>query len=370
MNTTDYTTMIFERIKANIMRFGDQFPHEAYDLHYELQDNVHWMTSFWTGQLWLAYAATKDSTFKAAGEAHLASFVQRLETDTLDHDTGFLYLLSTKYQYILTGSQAARQTTLRAAEILASRFREKGAYIQAWGNMDSAAEAGRFIVDCMMNIPLLWWAAEQTGASRFAEIAEQHALTSQHLIREDFSTAHTVLMNTATGEFIKRETRQGYSDDSMWARGQAWAIFGYAVAYSWTKNPLFLDIAQHVADRFLAEITPDDLTLWDLRLPAHEVQQKDTSGNAIAAGGMYRLAQHLTGDAKTRYLDASLRLMQAVEDNSYIITDDEAEGWLKHPVRNMNKKPAQMFMPYGDYYYLETKLLQQNRIPDIWSPEH
>lgn len=365
--TTHLEKMIFDRIKANIDRFEDQFPHDATDLHYTLQDNTNWMTSFWTGNLWLAYAITQDEAYRQAAEKHLSSFTERLDKNPPDHDTGFLYILSALWQYHLTQAQAAHDLTVRAGQHLATRFREKGQYIQAWGPVGAKGEGQRFIVDCMMNIPLLWWTANETGDDRLAEIATQHAYTNKHLIREDFSTAHTFLMNQETGEPIGQRTVQGYADGSMWARGQSWAIFGYAVAYGWTKNEDFLELSQQLADRFLEELTPDYLTLWDLRLPEHELQQKDTSGNAIAAGGLYRLAQHLDGDKKDHYLAASLKLIQAIEDNGYIVHDEAAEGWLKHAIYNMNTEVT-IFMPFGDYFYLETKLLQQGLIPDIWSP--
>jgi len=285
--------MALDRILRNIEIFGDQFPHFGEGSHFSLSENTHWMTSFWTGQLWLAYALTDDAVFREAAEAHLASFQTRLEQNVnLDHDLGFLYTLSARAQWQLTGSQEARELALRAASELANRFRPHGNYIQAWGPVGDTEEGGRLIIDCMMNLPLLFWATCETGNERFAEVAREHAVTtSEFLMRPDGSSYHTFFFDQATGKPIGPRTHQGYADDSLWARGQSWAIYGFALAADWTGEDRFIEMSAKAAARFMAELPADGIPLWDLRLSPDAEHWRDSSASVIAANGMYRLAK-------------------------------------------------------------------------------
>src|SRR5829696_3457846 len=168
-----------ENVRRNIPRFGNQYPHNGEGMNYVLTENNHWMTSFWTGQLWLAYAITGDDEFRREAERRLASFEYRLVNRISEsHDLGFLYTLSARAQWQMTGDPAARQLGIDAAERLITRFHPKGEYIQAWGTMNDPVEGGRMIVDCMMNLPLLFWASHETGDPKYAEIATKHARTT------------------------------------------------------------------------------------------------------------------------------------------------------------------------------------------------
>ena len=177
-NTLIETTLqqAIENVRRNIPRFGDQYPHNGDGMAYVLTDNTHWMTSFWPGQLWLAYHVTGDETFRREAERRLASFEHRL-VNRIDesHDLGFLYTLSARAQWQMTGDPAARQLGIDAAERLITRFHPKGEYIQAWGMMNDPIEGGRMIVDCLMNLPLLFWASYETGDPKYAEVASKHA---------------------------------------------------------------------------------------------------------------------------------------------------------------------------------------------------
>ncbi len=153
----------------------------------------------------------------------LPNFQDRLDRQIhITHDLGFLYTLSARAQYQLTGDQSARDLAIRAAFELAKRYRPKGEYIQAWGPVGDPQDGGRMIIDTMMNLPLLFWASRQTGEPEFHDIARQHAITAaKYLVRADGSTYHTFLFDQDTGEPIGGRTHQGYADDSLWARGQA-----------------------------------------------------------------------------------------------------------------------------------------------------
>ncbi len=362
--------LCIERIRHNIGRFDTQFPYIGSGDHYVLRENDHWMTSFWTGQLWLAYAATNDAVFREAASSHLASFRQRLEKRVdLSHDIGFLYTLSARAQFDLTADSAAQQLALEAADHLADRFNPTGDYIQAWGEMGDSAEAGRFIIDCLLNLPLLYWASVQTGDPRYADIANRHAETTRrYLVRPDGSTAHTFYMDTTTGEPIGQKTHQGYSDDSLWARGQAWAILGFATAYAWHSEPAFLVASQHTADRFLAEISADYFPLWDFRLPADAIQARDTSAAAIAAMGLLRLAElPECRDKSAHYSAAANKLITRLVEQAFDWSEDGVEGLLRHATYHASRAEyREQYTLFGDYFFLECLLWQCGHRIDLW----
>ena len=282
-----------ESVRRNIPRFGDQYPHNGDGLTYVLTDNNHWMTSFWPGQLWLAYHVTGDETFRREAERRLPSFRERLISRVHEsHDLGFEYTLSARAQWQLTGDPAARQLGIDAADRLITRFHPVGQYIQAWGEMNDPVEGGRMIVDCLMNLPLLFWASYETGDPKYADIATRHAATTlRYLVRDGDRTYHTFFFNQATGEPLGGKTAQGYSDDSLWTRGQAWAIYGFALAADWTGDRALLDTSCRLAERFWAELGSDLVPLWDFRVPPEGPQKRDSSAGAITACGLFKLAQ-------------------------------------------------------------------------------
>lgn len=362
--------LCFERIRNNIPRFGDQFPLIGSGNKYVLGENNHWMAAFWTGELWLAYAVTRDAVFRNAAEQHLASFRQRLDNRVrITHDVGFLYTLSARAQWQLIGEVTASQLAIEAADALVARFQEKGGYIQAWGEIDDPVESGRFIVDCMMNIPLLYWASQQTGDKRYAEIANIHATTNmRYIVREDGSTAHTFFMDIATGEPIGQRTHQGYSDESLWSRGQAWAIYGFALAHQWSGNKAFLDTAVRTADRFLAEISSDYIPLWDFRLPPEANHVLDTSAGAIAAMGMIRLSKLVEDEVQAkRFMAEAEKLIDVLLDVAFDTNEDEIEGLLRDSTYHANiPEHAQQYTLFGDYFFLEALLHLNGNLVDFW----
>lgn len=358
-----------EIIRTNIPRFGDRYPHNGDGATYILTENNHWMTSFWTGQLWLAYAITGDDTFRREAEQRLASFEQRLARRIGEsHDLGFLYTLSARAQWQMTDDEAARRLGIDAAERLITRFHPKGEYIQAWGDMNDPVEGGRMIVDCLMNLPLLFWASHETGDPTFAEVATRHARTSlRYLVRPGDHTYHTFFFDQATGEPIGGRTAQGYSDDSLWSRGQAWAIYGFALAAEWTAERDFLDVAQRLAERFWSELGADLVPLWDFRVPPTGPQKRDSSAGAIAACGMFRLAA-LVSDftLSARFRQRAEQITARLTDACFASTPD-AQGLLRDASYNVNTSAAvEQYMPFGDYFYLESLATVSGKAPDFW----
>lgn len=358
------------RLQRNTTLFGERFPTVGQGTDYVLAPNDNWLASFWPGLLWLAYGASGQDVFRVHAEALLPSFVHRLDAGIhITHDLGFLYTLVARAQWQLTGDERARQLALRAAEALAARYHPVGGYIQAWGPVGDPDEGGRMIIDTMMNIHLLFWAAAQTGQQCYQRIACDHAdRTAEYIVRNDSSTAHTFFFDQATGNPIGPQTHQGYSNDSMWARGQAWAIFGFATAAQWTGSTAHRDLALRLMDRFLAELPGDHVPRWDLRLPPDAPQYPDTSAGAIAAAGMLRLASQLD-EAAGASVRAQVNVLLDALIGGFWETDPTGQGLLRGGTYHALKQVGvNEYFICGDYFFLEALLQSGGRCPDLWGP--
>jgi unsaturated chondroitin disaccharide hydrolase len=367
ITTTDVLSASLDRVRRNIARFNGRFPNHGDGLAYTLNDNHNWLAAFWPGLLWLSYAAGDEPLFRETAVSLLPTFRARLaEGIHITHDLGFLYTLSGRAQWQLTGDEDARRLALKAADALLARYRRPGRYIQAWGPVGDPEEGGRMIADTMMNIPLLFWAGAQTGNGRYHDAAYHHAQTSRrYLLREDGSSFHTYFLNQESGAPIAGRTHQGYADHSLWARGHAWLIYGFALAGHWCDEPDFLDAARRAAARFLAELPPDQIPLWDLRLPPEEPAYRDSSAAAIAACGLLRIAQ-LTNDPQAQAEGESLVTALI---NHCLETDPAGEGLLKHGALHIPKGWApDDYLIFGDYFFLEALLTLENKNPDFWGP--
>ncbi|WP_019424081.1 glycoside hydrolase family 88 protein [Paenibacillus sp. OSY-SE] len=361
-----------QKTKANIARYGDQFPHVSKNGTYLLNDNTDWTDGFWSGMLWLCYEYTQDETFAEAARKTVQSFKQRLEQDVaLDHhDIGFLYSLSAKAQWIIDGDEEAKQLTIRAADKLLSRWREEGQYIQAWGPKGDPKNGGRIIIDCLMNLPLLYWASNATGNPRYAEVARIHAEQSRrYLVRGDDSSYHTFHFDTDTGIPIGGSTHQGYNNGSTWTRGQAWGVYGFALSYRYTQEQHYLETSRRMAQYFLTELPEDDVAYWDFNAAIDENTKRDSSASAIVAAGLLELLDHLPADDPDRSffedgLDRSLRSLVA---NYSTMNQPEAEGLIEHGSYAvlLGHSPDD-FTIWGDYYYLEALVRLEKGIKGYW----
>lgn len=241
------------QVERNLDTFTEKFPGaNSFDNFYKPGPNVDWTTGFWTGEIWLAYENAKTEEererLRRAGEIQVDSFLERIEkrVEVDHHDMGFLYSLSCVAAYKLTGMEKAKKAALLAADNLISRFQPVGEFIQAWGEM-GAKDNYRFIIDCLLNLPLLYWASEETGEEKYRNIAEKHIHTAlANVIREDDSTWHTFFMDPETGKPDHGATCQGYKDGSAWARGQAWGVYGTAVGYRYTKREEYIGYFKRV----------------------------------------------------------------------------------------------------------------------------
>lgn len=359
-------------ITRNMNRFGEAYPHVGDGGHYTLIENNDWTNGFWSGLLWLGYEYSGEERLREAARKTTACFRRRLEDNVVldHHDIGFLYSLSAKAQWIVEKDESAKRLALQAADRMMKRWREPGGFFQAWGQKGDPVEGGRIIIDCLLNLPLLYWASEQTGSPVYREAAKAQAEKSRrYLVRGDDSSYHTFFFNQLTGEPVGGATHQGYSNGSTWSRGQAWGIYGFALSYRYTRDSLFLETSKRMAVYFLQHLPEDGVAYWDFHLPPGQQLYRDSSASAIAAAGLVELLSHLDEqDALYSCLQSGLiRSMKALVQHYSTIGDKDAEGLLKHGSYHVRGGQApDDYMIWGDYFYLEALLRLERGISGYW----
>ncbi|MBY0754955.1 glycoside hydrolase family 88 protein [Clostridium sardiniense] len=350
---------VIKQIDANMEYFKEKFPYSATkNSKYEIIENIEWTDGFWTGLLWLAYEYTGDNQYRELAEKNVLSFKNRVDKDIeIDHhDLGFLYSLSCVSAYKLTGSEIAKEASIKAADKLISRYQEKGGFIQAWGELGHK-DHYRFIIDCLLNIPLLYWASDETRNDKYRKIAEKHFETScNYVIRDDASAFHTFYMNPEDGAPVKGVTRQGYNDESAWARGQAWGIYGIPLNYRSTKNTHAFNLYKGMTNYFLNRLPKDNVCYWDLIFNDGDDQSRDSSAAAIAVCGMHEMNKYLpeVDENKEVYKYAMHTILRELIENYTNPNIAEGEPVLLHGVYSWHSgKGVDEGNIWGDYYYLE-----------------
>ncbi|MDQ8198624.1 glycoside hydrolase family 88 protein [Pelagicoccus enzymogenes] len=340
-------------VRHNVEHYYDRFQHVSENDVYPKEENKVWTMGFYPGELYLAYLNTKDEYYLSKREQILASFKSRCESGHMEtHDIGFLYEMTAYYDYKATGDEQSKALFLAAADKLMARYNEKGGFIQAWGPMDPHADKTRIIIDCMMNLPHLYLASELTGDSKYREAAISHAkVSSKTLIRDDFSSYHTYWMDVQSGKPLHGATHQGHKDESTWARGQAWAVYGFYKSYVFTQDPSFLEIATKCADVYLANLPENDINYWDFDFTDETPDIRDSSATAIFVAGLVRLARVLEGEKATTYQKASGDLLTILAQRYQNTDVYEGAGILREGMYHRDLGTA--FVSWGDYYYLE-----------------
>ncbi|WP_322404905.1 glycoside hydrolase family 88 protein [Massilia luteola] len=359
-----------DAVDRNLAHFGDAFPMpSSKNGVYAAMDNTEWTNGFWTGMLWLAYELTGAARYRDTALRHVASFHtrQRERINVDHHDLGFLYSLSCVAGYQLTGEPQAAEAALGAARLLLQRYLPGAGIIQAWGELSDPAQRGRMIIDCNLNLPLLYWASDHTGDPAFRAAADRHIeAAARHIVRADGSTFHTFFFDPASGAPLHGKTHQGHADDSCWARGQAWGISGFPLVYRHNGDSRLVDLAKVLANYYLNRLPQDGICYWDLVFTSGP-EPRDSSGAAIAACGLLELAQHLPlADPLRAPYERAAAGMVATLANDYADTGaTPGAGLLKHGVYHKpNGVGVDEACIWGDYFYLEALV----RLTRTWRP--
>ena len=348
--------------------------HSSLNNFYPPVPNDQWTAGFWPGSIWLAYEATGDKVFRYAAQIQVQSFLHRIENRiaTDHHDMGFLYSPSCVAAWKLVGDEDGRRAALLAADQLLERFQEKGQFIQAWGPMGEP-ENYRYIIDCLLNLPLLFWASRESGDPRYREKALAHARTTlAHSIRADHSTYHTFYMDPATGAPARGATKQGYRDESAWARGQAWAIAGMAFCHREEPNGAYLEAFEHLLAYYLKRLPDDLVPYWDLTFMDGD-EPRDSSSAAIVACGLLEMAG-LVGGSRAGELRELARQMLGSLWRGYAVRDPAvSNGFLLHgtyskksPFNSCRGEGVDECVTWGDYYYFEGLTRLSRQWPTYW----
>ncbi len=362
-----------EQILKALPEFTDKFEDSAsVDGFYQPVDNLSWTTGFWTGEIWLAYeyvlenpgrfARGTAAKLKEAALRQVDSFTDRIENKiSVDHhDMGFLYSPSCVAAHKLVGSDRGRYAALLAADQLLTRFQEKGEFLQAWGPM-GAKENYRLIIDCLNNLPLLYWASAETRDPKYRTIAEKHITTAiKVVIRDDYSTWHTFFFDPETGEPDHGATCQGYKDDSVWARGQAWGVAGLATAYRYTGRSEYIPLFERVTAYFLEHLPKDLVPYWDFTFTDGSDEPRDSSSASIAVCGMLEAARYLPEKEARYYIAVSKRIMKSLYDRYAVKDPEKSNGLVLHATYSKKSEfntctegGVDECNIWGDYYYME-----------------
>ena len=328
--------------------------------------NGWWTAGFWPGLMWLMNALSPDVVFH--NEAIRAT---ELMTDQfrvyrhLNHDVGFMFLLSCGAKHKIDGDEQSRWDTLHAASLLMGRFNPtstpRAGFIKSW---DGREQLGYAIIDCMMNLPLLFRATRETGDPRFAAVARIHAdKAKQHFVRADGSCRHIVEFDPVTGDFVREHGGQGYAEGSSWSRGQAWALYGFTLLAMNTGDADDLATAEKIANYFAANIREDGLTDCDFRQPK-DVYRLDNIAGACAACGFLELAR-LTG--KAEYRVAAEKLLDGLIDHCVDFGDTYC-GLLTHctAAYHDDNVGTHTNITYGDYFFVEALCKIKGVDPMLW----
>jgi unsaturated chondroitin disaccharide hydrolase len=325
---------------------------------------TNWCEGFLGGQLWLMYQHTSDPYWREKAE-HYSRLIEHRKDDRDVHDLGFLFWSTWKRWYDLTGDPAINQVVIHAGRTLSLRFKEKGQYLRSFVSNES------LFIDIMMNVGIIFYAAQQTKDPDLLRKATLHCLTTRKcLVRGDGSTAHEGIFNTETGEFLRQSTHQGWRNDSSWARGLTWALYGFGTAYSFTRDARLLQTAEACANYYIEHtpahgVPPND---WD---EPHPAAPFESSAAAIAASGFLNLAR-LTGDAARArfYHDYAVRILDTLTGPEFLAIETPGwEGILKHGMYHQRKGlGVDESVMWGEYFFLEA--LSQLRPQTVHSPHN
>ncbi|CAN5544375.1 glycoside hydrolase family 88 protein [soil metagenome] len=326
-----------------------------------------WTSGFWPGTLWYAYEYAKDPSLKAKAEGFTESLAAVLAKPVVDHDLGFQFYCSYGNGYRLTKNPAYKKILLRAADSLATLFNPKVGTILSWPRPVPNMEWPQHntIMDNMINLELLFWASKNGGSKNLYDMAVSHATTTmKNHFRPDWTSYHVVVYDKQTGKKIKGVTHQGYADNSMWARGQAWAIYGFTMSYRESGRKEFLETARKTADVFIENLPADHIPYWDFNAPDIPNAPRDASAAAVVSSALLELSTLVKDKAlQVKYRTEAEAMLASLSSDSYQSHDVNNAFLLHSTGHKPNNSEIDVSINYADYYYIEA-LLRLNKLQE------
>lgn len=348
INTANYQLKMMTESIAD----SSKLPRSIKNGNVRLENIYDWTSGFFPGSLWYMYELTKNEYFKTEAQKYTA-LLEPLKDYKDTHDLGFMVYCSYGNEYRLTNDPKSASIMLQTADNLASRFNAHTQTIRSW---DFGEWQYPVIIDNMMNLELLFWASNHTKKDIYKDIAIRHANTTmKNHYREDYSSYHVIDYDTISGDVISKGTFQGYSDESAWARGQAWGLYGYVVCYRFTKDKKYLDFANKIARFIINNVKTDDLIpYWDYNAPDIPNAPRDASAAAVTASALLELSKYEKSEKD--YFDYAETILKNLSGKQYLAKKGDNLGFiLMHSVGHLPAN-SEIDTPlnYADYYYLET----------------
>ena len=344
--------VVDQKVRNLITNHPDYFPlyTEKGKWKHGKESWTNWCEGFLGGQMWIL-ADHLDKEYWRSKAEHYSTLLKGRELDREVHDLGFTFWPTWKKWYKETGDSTINEVIVTAGKTMSLRFNDRAGFLRSFLAIDST------FIDIMMNVGIIFYAAEQLGDKKIRAIVDTHCLqTRRHLVRGDGSTSHEGIFDVNSGVFLRQTTQQGWRDDSSWARGQAWALYGFGTCFAFTDDARYLEAAVATADFFIDRtgdriIPPND---WEEKNPAMSVE---SSAGAIAASGLLQLSQLVDDVTKAKkYLDFAIRSIEAMCSPEYLAIDEpEWEGVLKHGSYHEQKKlGVDESVMWGEYFFTET----------------
>lgn len=348
-----------KKAEKNVESIGSQYPHVALEGKYNNQGPWFWTAGFWPGILWLLHQETGNQKAR-----ELACQLEKGMDIVLDdffkihHDVGFMWLPTAVAHYSQDKNQDSKRRALKAASHLAGRFNLAGRFIRAWNESVEKGSQGWAIIDCLMNLSLLYWAAEEEQDPRFSHIAQAHTdIVIKAFLRRDGTVPHIVRFDPVTGEKIENLGGQGKGPDSAWSRGQAWALYGFGIGFRETGKESYRDAAKAVANFILSHLPEDKVPWWDYYAGKEERYALDSSAAACTASGLLELSDILENEnEKEFYREQAQAILKGLYENhadfSHSTQGILQNGTVSFPAGRYINEP----IIYGDYFFLEALL--------------
>ena len=340
------------QVKKLIEKHSDFFP--MYTVNGQWRHSgehwTNWCEGFLPGILWILYHLTGDHYWRGKAE-HYSHLLEPRMNDRNVHDLGFVFTSSYGRWYELTHDPNLRDTLIQAGRTLAQRYQPKGQYLCSFLGRES------LFIDIMMNVGIIFWAAEKTQDETLWNIAVRHCQsTRQYLVHSDGSTVHEAIFDTDSGKFLRESTQQGYSTVSCWSRGLSWALYGFGTAYQFTRDPSFLETAERCADYYVRNVPDNRVPFWDFHVPAGPDRLWDSSAAAIAASGLWNLSALTNETAKAhRYRNFVFEILDSLTSPQFLARGQQKqEGILLHGVYHFHKKlGVDESVMWGEYFFME-----------------